>query len=121
MCTSGLSVSPRFFRVDYAKELVAYGYHTLVAQVADLLRFKLSPLILTGFRGTAFAGWFDHADKLNRIVGELTKALISVLGPVFSRSRRQGRRSRNAARVLVHDQDRRLHVRHARRLHGHLR
>lgn len=85
-----LSLSPSHVRRGRAREILGYGFHTLVAQIADLMRFKLSPVIVTGFLSAATAGFFDFADKLNRIVGEIAKALMSILSPVFSRQEGRG-------------------------------
>lgn len=86
----GLTARPKWFRRQRAREIIGYGFHTLIAQIADLMRFKLSPVILTTFLGAMTAGFYDFADKLNRIVGELSKALMSVLSPVFSRQEGRG-------------------------------
>lgn len=86
----GLELQPQHVSRARAREILGYGFHTLVAQIADLLRFKLSPVIITGFLGAVTAGFFDFADKLNRIVGEIAKALMSILSPVFSRQEGRG-------------------------------
>jgi O-antigen/teichoic acid export membrane protein len=86
----GLRLWRRDFAWRRAWELVRYGSHSLLAQVSDLLRFKLSPVIIAGFSTAARVSHFDIADKLNRIVSELTRALMSVVEPVFSRQEGRG-------------------------------
>ncbi len=86
----GLTLRVTSFSRERAREIVGYGYHTLVAQIADLMRFKLAPVVITAFASASMAGFYDFADKLNRIVGELSKALMSVLSPVFSRQDGRG-------------------------------
>ncbi len=86
----GLTLARGDFSRSHARELLGYGFHTLIAQLSDLMRFKLGPVIITTIRHASMVAWFDFADKLNRIVGELVKALMSVLAPVFSEQEGRG-------------------------------
>lgn len=86
----GLSLGRKWFHRERVREIVGYGFHTLIAQIADILRFKFAPVVITAFSSASMAGFYDFADKLNRIVGELSKALMSVLSPVFSRQDGRG-------------------------------
>jgi len=86
----GLTIRPR--NVDWVrvKTLFGYGFFTFLAQVADLLRFHISPLVITAFRTVSMVTPFAIANRLSRIVVELMVALLSVMGPVFSRQEGQG-------------------------------
>lgn len=68
-----------------ARELFGYGFFTMVAQVSDLLRFRIAPYIITVFRGAALVAPYGVAMHLEESVGKLVIAIVSVLSPVFSR------------------------------------
>ena len=62
-----------------------YGFYTLLAKIADLLRFQVSPIIITIFTGVSLVTPYAVANRLNRIVIQFMVALMLVLSPVFSR------------------------------------
>lgn len=81
----GLSLSIRLVDRVRTKKLFGYGFYSLLAQIADLLRSQVSPVIITIFASVSLVTPYAIANRLNRIVGELMVALMSVLLPVFSR------------------------------------
>ena len=86
----GLSISPRFVDKVRAKRLLGYGAYTLVAQIADLLRFQIGPLVITVFVSVSLVTPYAIANRLTRTVGGFMVALMSVLTPVFSRQEGRG-------------------------------
>jgi len=92
----GLSFSRKLVGKKRARQLFGYGFYTLIAQVAELLKNQISPIIITVFSGVVLVAPFAIANRLNRIVTEMMVAFMNVLAPVFSRQ--DGRGDTNAIR-----------------------
>lgn len=80
-----LSFSIRLIDKERAKRLFGYGFYTLLAHIADLLRYQVSPVVITIFASVSLVTPYAIASRLNRIVIEFMIALVNVLSPVFSR------------------------------------
>jgi O-antigen/teichoic acid export membrane protein len=81
-----------------AKKLIQYGSISLVAQLADLLRFQVDALVVAGFLGVAAVTHYNVAGSLAQYFISLMLAATGALGPVFSRleARRDSERMRQA-------------------------
>ena len=86
----GLRFLPRDFSLECARSLFTYGLHTLVARVADTLRFRASPFLIGLMRGVTMVTPFAIAVRLNQVVGDVMISLMSTLAPVFSRQEGKG-------------------------------
>lgn len=85
-----LSISPKLFSGKKAKEVMQYGSHTLIAQTADMLKFRISPFVIATFTSVTMVTPFAIADRLSKTVGGIMRALLGVLSPVFSRQDGRG-------------------------------
>ena len=72
------------------KEMFGYASYSCIAQVTDLLRFKLHPIIITVFMRFADVTPYAIADRLQNVVVDICSAILSMLTPVFSRQEAQG-------------------------------
>jgi len=73
-----------------AKKLIHYGSISMVAQVADLLRFQVDALVVAGFLGIAAVTHYSIAGSLTQYFISLMLAATGTLGPVFSRLEASG-------------------------------
>jgi O-antigen/teichoic acid export membrane protein len=71
-------------------EMFGYASYSCIAQVTDLLRFKLHPIIITAFMRFADVTPYAIADRLQNVVVDICGAILSMLTPVFSRQEAQG-------------------------------
>lgn len=67
-----------------AAELLKYGLVTFVAQIADLLRTQIYPLVITPFMGLAYVTAYAIAEKLHRALTRAAAAALGPMAPVFS-------------------------------------
>jgi O-antigen/teichoic acid export membrane protein len=68
-----------------AKKLIHYGSISMVAQVADLLRFQVDAMVVAGFLGVATVTHYNVAGSLVQYFISFMVAATGVLGPIFSR------------------------------------
>lgn len=88
--SSGLSLRWKHFSRATAKGLVHYGSISLVAQVADLLRFQLDAIVVAAYLGVAAVTHYNVAGSLAQYFITFMLAVTGVLGPVFSRAQAAG-------------------------------
>ena len=79
-----LSLNISYFSLDAAKEMLSYGYYSLISRVADMLRFHMGHYLLAFIYSAALVTPYEIAYRLTQIVAEMTRAMIAVLMPVFS-------------------------------------
>ncbi len=84
--SSDLSLRWKHFSRATAKGLVHYGSISLVAQVADLLRFQLDAIVVAAYLGVAAVTHYNVAGSLAQYFITFMLAVTGVLGPVFSRA-----------------------------------
>lgn len=80
-----LHVQRRAFTPRRVRELLGYGTKTFVNQVADLMRFELSHLIIAGFINLSAVTLFNIAAQLVSYFRQLMSALMGVLVPLYRR------------------------------------
>lgn len=83
--SSNFKLGLAYCKRETAKKLVHYGSISLVAQVADLLRFQVDALVVAGFLGVAAVTHYNIAGSLAQYFISLMLAATGALGPVFSR------------------------------------
>jgi len=81
----GLRIAVRQVDFRRTKILLGYGSNVLAASVADILRFRISPLVITVLRTVSMVTPFAIAARLTRILSQMSMALVGVLTPMFSR------------------------------------
>jgi O-antigen/teichoic acid export membrane protein len=81
----GLRLSTRDVSLGRAVTLARYGVFTVVSQVADLLRLRTGPFVITAVHGAAMVAPYAVAMRLQEMAEKLLFAVIAVLAPVFSR------------------------------------
>jgi O-antigen/teichoic acid export membrane protein len=80
----GLHFGIHFFRWSRCKELLSYGSISLVAQVADLLRFQVDAFVVAGFVGLAAVTHYNIAGSMAQYFISFMLAATGTLGPLFS-------------------------------------
>ncbi len=86
----GLGVGTSRLSWVRAKIMLGYGSHVLASSVADILRFKISPFVITIFQTVSMVTPFAIAARLAGIMSQLSLALVGVLTPMFSRLEGRG-------------------------------
>jgi O-antigen/teichoic acid export membrane protein len=79
-----LKFNKKNWELKTAKTLFTYGIFTLIAQLGDILRFKLDHLVITVFVGLAAVTHFSIASSLVTYFTNFVLAATGVLLPVFS-------------------------------------
>lgn len=67
------------------KELFSYAIFTFAAQLAEIIRLRLSPLIITSFLGFRYVTLYNIADRLVDYFRQIIFNLLGTLTPVFSK------------------------------------
>jgi O-antigen/teichoic acid export membrane protein len=91
-----LRISPQFVAVGVARKLFSYGSISLIAQLADLLRFQVDALVVAAFIGVAAVTHYNIAGSMAQYFISLMIAVTGTLGPLFSRLHGTGDRERTA-------------------------
>ena len=91
-----LRLSPQFIARGIARKLFSYGSISLVAQLADLLRFQVDSLVVAAFIGVAAVTHYNIAGSMAQYFISLMIAVTGTLGPLFSRLDGTGDRERTA-------------------------
>jgi len=66
------------------RELFGYAVFSFIAQLTDLLRFRVIPLIISGILGLNFVALYNVPVSLRRRFARLCGAILSTMTPVFS-------------------------------------
>lgn len=74
------------------KSLFSYGSHTFLAYLADILRFQVDPLVISGFIGLEAVTHYRVADVFTRYFLQILILSVGILQPVFSRLHGAGNR-----------------------------
>lgn len=72
------------------KEMIDYGKFSMIIQVADLLRLRALPVIVTYAAGVAYIVFFSIAIRLMEIYYQVVEKVIHILVPVFSQHESRG-------------------------------
>jgi O-antigen/teichoic acid export membrane protein len=76
------------------KSLFSYSVYTFVAYVADILRFQIDPLVISGFIGLAAVTHYKIAGVLAQYYLQIIVLSVGMLQPVLSRLHGTGDRVR---------------------------
>lgn len=82
---SGLSLSPIYFRAEMARPFFSYSWKTLLAMLADILRFRIDSIIIAAYLNLALVTYYSVGVKLVDYFGNIITTMIGMLMPVFSR------------------------------------
>jgi O-antigen/teichoic acid export membrane protein len=91
-----LILSPEFIARAVARKLFSYGSISLVAQIADLLRFQVDALVVAAFIGVAAVTHYNIAGSMAQYFISFMIAVTGTLGPLFSRLNGSGDNERTA-------------------------
>lgn len=75
------------------KSLFAYGLHTFLAYLADILRFQVDPLVISGMIGLAAVTHYRVAGVFVQYFLQILILSVGILQPVFSRLHGSGNRT----------------------------
>jgi len=89
-----LRLSPQFIARGAARKLFSHGSISLIAQLADLLRFQVDALVVAAFIGVAAVTHYNIAGSMAQYFISLMIAVTGTLGPLFSRLDGTGDRER---------------------------
>lgn len=82
---SGLSLSPAYFRAEMAGPFFSYSWKTLLATLADILRFRVDAIIIAAYLNLALVTYYSVGVKLVDYFASIITTVIGILMPVFSR------------------------------------
>ncbi|HEG44711.1 MAG TPA: hypothetical protein ENH94_11765 [Phycisphaerales bacterium] len=71
-------------------KLFKYASFSFIAQITDMLRLNVAPLIIGGFMGAVFVTPYHAALKLRQEIMKLCAAILSMMMPVFSQQEGKG-------------------------------
>ena len=74
---------PTLPRSDW-KVFIGYALSSFSSQIADIIRFKSSPLIIASYLGLSAVAPFEIAEKLSKSIVSLTNNVLMNLTPAFS-------------------------------------
>ncbi len=72
------------------REMINYGKFSMIIQIADLLRLRALPVIVTYAAGIAYIVFFSIAIRLMEIYYQVVEKVIHILVPVFSQHESRG-------------------------------
>ncbi len=76
------------------KEMIDYGKFSMIIQIADLLRLRALPVIVTYAVGIPFIVFFSIAIRLMEIYYQVVEKVIHILVPVFSQHESRGEKEK---------------------------
>ena len=85
-----MKVSWSLVKPKRVKEMINYGKFSMVVQIADLLKLRALPLIVTYSVGLAYVVFFSIAIRLMEIFHQVVEKVIHILTPVFSQYEGRG-------------------------------
>lgn len=94
--SASLKLSPEWITCVVARKLFSYGSISLVAQLADLLRFQVDALVVAAFIGAAAVTHYSIAGSMAQYFISFMLAVTGTLGPLFSRLHGTGDSARTA-------------------------
>ncbi len=71
-------------------KLFKYASFSFIAQVTNMLQYKVTPFIITGFMGLIFVTPFEIALRLRREIMKFCTSILSMMMPVFSQHEGKG-------------------------------
>lgn len=80
-----LRFDSRYWGRSTARLLLSYSAFSLIAQLADILQFRLDAFVVAGFVGVAAVTHYKIAGVLTQYFFDLMSALMGVLPSIFSR------------------------------------
>ena len=78
--------------LERMKSLFSYGSHTFLAYLADILRFQVDPLVISGLIGLEAVTHYRVAELFTRYFLQILILSVGILQPVFSRLHGAGNR-----------------------------
>jgi O-antigen/teichoic acid export membrane protein len=85
-------IDPGFIDWPRMKGLFAYGLHTFLAYLADIVRFQVDPLVISGLIGLAAVTHYRVAGVFVQYFLQILILSVGILQPVFSRLHGAGNR-----------------------------
>lgn len=80
-----LRVDRKYWERETARSLFSYGSYSLIANLANVLRFKLDAVVVAGYVGLAAVTHYRIGGVLTQYVFDLMSAMMGVFPAVFSR------------------------------------
>jgi O-antigen/teichoic acid export membrane protein len=79
-----LNIGKRLFSINLMKELLNYSFKSLIAQVADILRFRVDSFVIAGFLNLQLVTHYTIASRLNDYFLKFITSIMETILPVFS-------------------------------------
>jgi len=79
-----LEVGSSFFKKDRAMQLFRYSGKSFIAQIANMLRFKLDPFVIAGFLNLNLVTYYSVGARLMEYFVQFIMSAFGVMSPVFS-------------------------------------
>jgi O-antigen/teichoic acid export membrane protein len=100
-CDAGIKVDRSCFHRPLIRAFSGYSGATFLSQVADLLRFHLTPYMITVFMSVNKVTTYSIAMRLTDYYTQLVVSMAGVLIPVFSRLEGEGRHEDIQRRLII--------------------
>lgn len=96
-----LQIRFAFYEKDTAKLLFGYSGKTFIAQLADILRFRVDAFVIAGFLNLSMVAYYSIGARLVELFGQLVMSIMGIMSPVFSQY--EGRGDYDAIRKMFTD------------------
>ena len=79
-----MKIRPAFFDTGLVKHLFSYSYKSFIAQLADILRFRVDGLVIAAFLNVQLVTYYAVGQKLVDYFGGLILRVTGIMMPLFS-------------------------------------
>lgn len=85
-----LNLSRRYYRADLSRPFFSYSWKTLVAMLADILRFRIDSIVIAAYLNLGLVTYYSVGSRLVNYFGNLIVTVIGIMMPVFSQYESRG-------------------------------
>ncbi len=85
-----LKISYSFYRRDKVKSLFVYSSKTFIAQLGDILRFRIDSFVIAGFLNLSLVTYYSVGARLIEYFGQFIISSVGIMSPVFSQYEGRG-------------------------------
>lgn len=85
-----LALGPRHIRRGIARELFNYGGKAFLAQIADMMRYRVDSFVIASLLTLDKVAIYDVGLRLQGYANEIIQSALNVMVPVFSRDEGRG-------------------------------
>jgi O-antigen/teichoic acid export membrane protein len=85
-----LMIGRRFFSKGMVRQLFGYSGKTFIAQLGDLLRFRLDSMVVAGFLSVGLVTYYSVGSRFVEYFMQIMTSAVGMMAPVFSQYEGRG-------------------------------